>query len=372
MMEEQENCTRITRASKKRPFGIAMSNSSIHQNVAVPTKRVALGDLTNVPTAAAAVIPSNRQDFTGTKKPKAAHQVKKKTLDNRVEEIRKPEIDVEVRHDDPLEYADAPLIYWHLRMLEVEENRRPQPNYMEKVQRDITPTMREILVDWLVEVADEYKLVSDTLHLTVDYIDRFLSSHTLSRTKLQLLGVSSMLVASKFEEINPPRVEEFCYMTDNTYTKEEVVNMELDVLKFLNYDMGNPTARTFIRIFMEAAQDNPAFSSMQFQFLACYIAELSLVDYTCMRFLPSMIAASSIFLARITMLPHTRPWTLALQQFTGYASYQLKECVLAIHHQQCSSTETSRRAVKEKYMEHKFKSVAALCPPSQIPHHYFE
>lgn len=119
MMEEQENCTRITRASKKRPFGIAMSNSSIHQNVAVPTKRVALGDLTNVPTAAAAVIPSNRQDFTGTKKPKAAHQVKKKTLDNRVEEIRKPEIDVEVRHDDPLEYADAPLIYWHLRMLEV-------------------------------------------------------------------------------------------------------------------------------------------------------------------------------------------------------------------------------------------------------------
>lgn len=78
----------------------------------------------------------------------------------------------------------------------MEENRRPQPNYMEKVQRDITPTMREILVDWLVEVADEYKLVSDTLHLTVDYIDRFLSSHTLSRTKLQLLGVSSMLVAS--------------------------------------------------------------------------------------------------------------------------------------------------------------------------------
>lgn len=81
-------------------------------------------------------------------------------------------------------------------MSQVEENRRPVPNYMEKVQRDITPAMREVLVDWLVEVADEYKLVSDTLHLTVNFIDRFLSSRALSRTRLQLLGVSSMLVAS--------------------------------------------------------------------------------------------------------------------------------------------------------------------------------
>lgn len=67
---------------------------------------------------------------------------------------------------------------------------------MKQIQKDITPGMREILVDWLVEVAEEYKLVSDTLFLTVSYIDRFLSSHCLSRNKLQLLGVSSMLVAS--------------------------------------------------------------------------------------------------------------------------------------------------------------------------------
>ena len=70
------------------------------------------------------------------------------------------------------------------------------PNYMEKVQKDVTIGMREVLVDWLVEVAEEYKLVSDTLFLTVSYIDRFLSSHPFSRNKLQLLGVSSMLVAS--------------------------------------------------------------------------------------------------------------------------------------------------------------------------------
>jgi len=69
-------------------------------------------------------------------------------------------------------------------------------NYMEKVQNNVIPSMRTVLVDWLVEVTEEYKLVSDTLYLAVSYIDRFLSSHVLAMDKLQLLGVSCMLVAS--------------------------------------------------------------------------------------------------------------------------------------------------------------------------------
>lgn len=69
-------------------------------------------------------------------------------------------------------------------------------NFIEKVQTDVTSNMRGILVDWLVEVAEEYKLVSDTLYLTISYIDRFLSSNALHRQKLQLLGVSAMLISS--------------------------------------------------------------------------------------------------------------------------------------------------------------------------------
>lgn len=78
----------------------------------------------------------------------------------------------------------------------MDPDRRPLPDYMEKVQNDITPSMRGILIDWLVEVAEEYKLLSDTVYLTVLYMDRFLSLTALSRQKLQLLGVSSMLIAS--------------------------------------------------------------------------------------------------------------------------------------------------------------------------------
>lgn len=78
----------------------------------------------------------------------------------------------------------------------MEPKRRPLHDYIEKVQKDVSHNMRGILVDWLVEVAEEYKLASDTLYLTISYIDRFLSSKALNRQRLQLLGVSSMLIAA--------------------------------------------------------------------------------------------------------------------------------------------------------------------------------
>lgn len=81
-------------------------------------------------------------------------------------------------------------------MIQMEAKRRPMADYLEKVQKDVTANMRGILVDWLVEVAEEYKLLSDTLYLTVSYVDRFLSLNAINRQRLQLLGVTSMLIAS--------------------------------------------------------------------------------------------------------------------------------------------------------------------------------
>jgi cyclin A len=78
----------------------------------------------------------------------------------------------------------------------MQKKRRPMVGYIENVQRDITSNMRGTLVDWLVEVADENKLLPETLHLSISYIDRFLSIQPVKRSKFQLLGVSSMLVAS--------------------------------------------------------------------------------------------------------------------------------------------------------------------------------
>ena len=105
----------------------------------------------------------------------------------------------------------------------------PVPNYMD-YQKDIHPSMREILNDWLIEVHLKFNLLPETLYLTINLIDRFLSLHSVNRNKLQLVGVTAMLIASKYEEIYPPIVSDFVYITDNAYTKEEILAMEERIL----------------------------------------------------------------------------------------------------------------------------------------------
>uniref|UniRef100_A0A0E0BT23 Cyclin-like domain-containing protein n=2 Tax=Oryza TaxID=4527 RepID=A0A0E0BT23_9ORYZ len=133
------------------------------------------------------------------------------------------------------------------------------------------------------EVSEEYKLVPDTLYLTINLIDRFLSQHYIERQKLQLLGITSMLIASKYEEICAPRVEEFCFITDNTYTKAEVLKMEGLVLNDLGFHLSVPTTKTFLRRFLRAAQASrnnhtlehyTSYKSSDIQICVCALREL--------------------------------------------------------------------------------------------------
>lgn len=114
-------------------------------------------------------------------------------------------------------------IFDHL--LKSEADLMPACDYMDQVQHDINPTMRGILVDWLVEVAEEYKLSSENLYLSTNFVDRFLTVKPVLRGQLQLVGVCCMLIASKYEEIFAPQVEDFVYITDNTYKATEVLSL---------------------------------------------------------------------------------------------------------------------------------------------------
>jgi cyclin A len=128
-----------------------------------------------------------------------------------------------------------PLIYTAKLESRAELEKRPSTNYMEKLQQDICPSMCGILIDWLVEVTEECKLVTDTFYPTVNLIDRFLSTRLIQKRRLQLLCITCMFIASKYEKICAPRVEECCFMTDDKYTKQEVVKMEIEVLNLLRF-----------------------------------------------------------------------------------------------------------------------------------------
>ncbi|XP_024167619.1 G2/mitotic-specific cyclin C13-1 isoform X2 [Rosa chinensis] len=332
-MCDEGNSVYTTRSTKKR--------ASAAEALKVPAskkQRSVLGEITNSPDLVS--VPKS-----APKKPKIESQKK--------EEEEGLETEIGVGSIDPVKCAYSPSMYKHLHILEVEVKNRPLCGYMEKVQNCISEHMREVLVDWLVEVAEEYKFVSDTLYLTVSYIDRYLSSHVISKNKLQLLGVACMFIASKYEEICPARIEEFCYITDNSYMIEEVLEMEKDVLKFLNFEIYTPTTRSFLRIFARAAQENSKSLGLQFEFLGGYLAELSLLDYCCVRFLPSVIAASAVFLTRFTIQPEVHPWSWNLQCYSGYKPSDLQDCVLALHDLQLNKRGSNLRAVRDKYMQAK-------------------
>ncbi|KAK3146754.1 hypothetical protein QOZ80_3BG0271480 [Eleusine coracana subsp. coracana] len=381
-MADKENAAcaaphRLTRAAAKRAAAVTAVA------VAAKRKRVALSQIPDVPNAALG-LGQYHDDDDDDVRPAAKKQVQRaaepaKKATSKAKPKLRPAPSVAVAEDGE-EDGDPQLckpyasdIYSYLRSMEAEAKRRPATDYIAAVQVDVTANMRSILVDWLVEVAEEYKLVSDTLYLTVSYIDRFLSSNALNRQKLQLLGVSAMLIASKYEEISPPNVEDFCYITDNTYTKQEVVKMESDILNVLKFEMGNPTTKTFLRIFIKSAhEDNKKYPSLSLEFLGSYLAELSLLDYGLLRFLPSLVAASVVFVARLTLDPHTNPWTKKLQTVTGYKPSELKDCVTTIHELQLNRKGSSYMAIRDKYKQHRFKGVSALLPLVEIPASYFK
>ncbi|OMO70593.1 hypothetical protein COLO4_28567 [Corchorus olitorius] len=377
-MADQENCVRVTRAAAKKR---AAEAAGIVEEKVANKKRVVLGEisnLSNVVAPASKVQGKENQVKQPKGKVKAKTRVAKTALEEKKEENKdeyqdEKAVDIDAKSDDPQmcrHYVSD--IYEYLHQMEVEPKRRPLPDYLEKVQKDVSANMRGILVDWLVEVAEEYKLVSDSLYMTISYIDRFLSLNIINRQKLQLLGVASMLIASKYEEINPPNVEDFCYITDNTYTKDEVVKMEADILKSLKFELGNPTVKTFLRRFTRVSQEDYKASSLQLEFLGYYLAELSLLDYGCVKFLPSMIAASVIFLARFIIQPKRHPWSSAMQQYSGYKASELKECVLIVHDLYLSRRGGALQAVREKYKQHKFKCVATMPASPEIPSSFFE
>jgi hypothetical protein len=168
-------------------------------------------------------------------------------------------------------------------------------NYLgNNTQTDITRDMRGILVDWLVDVIEEFKMESETLFLAVFYIDCYLSqSKFISKSKLQLLGVTSLYIAAKFDEIYAPQVEDLVYICDRAFTSEEILSMEINILNTLQFDITVCTLRCFIEHLLKVSDE---FMKDEVRTtvgnLTNYLSELSLIDYKFTLYRPSVVAAS--------------------------------------------------------------------------------
>lgn len=254
------------------------------------------------------------------------NNVSKKPMPGVSLEIKMAPVVPEQYHDIDIDDLDYPEycteyvkdIYEYLH--QVQKDHFVSPNYME-LQEDITPRMRTILIDWLVEVHLKFKLLQETLYLSVSLIDRYLAKKNTNRQKLQLVGVAAMFIASKFEEIYAPEVADFVYITDDAYSREEILEMERDILNKINFRVATAYPLHFLRRASKVADADPKTHT-----LAKYLIELSLPNYECINFMPSMIAAAGLKLARMMLcLPDS--WNDTLAYYTKYKDSELMSCV---------------------------------------------
>ncbi|XP_067887668.1 G1/S-specific cyclin-E2 isoform X1 [Heterodontus francisci] len=116
----------------------------------------------------------------------------------------------------------------------------------------LQPKMRAILLDWLIEVCEVYTLHRETFYLAQDFFDRFMfTQENIHKSKLQLIGISSLFIAAKLEEIYPPKLNEFAYVTDGACTETEILDMELIILKALNWELCPVTIICWLNLYLQ-------------------------------------------------------------------------------------------------------------------------
>lgn len=248
-------------------------------------------------------------------------------------------------------------IYVYMREREV--TGRPNPRYMTK-QTDINGEMRSILVDWLADVCCEYNLQLDTLCSAVLLIDRMLCLRMVSRLKLQLVGTAALMIASKVEEIFPPELKEFIYVTDETYTAEQIIKMEKLILTTLGWEISSPLVSWFAsRLAHIADLDKRA------DLLVSYLTELTLIDLDYLQFLPSVVGAAAVCAARI-ICGASEPWTEDLYKQSELAIEEIMPCVRAMLKSFRDAPHASQTGMYEKYADQLRFSVATMpCPVEQ-------
>lgn len=248
----------------------------------------------------------------------------------------------------------------------------PNPHYMTEVQAEIQWSMRSVLMDWLVQVHNRFSLLPETLFLTVNYIDRFLSNKMVSLGKLQLVGATAIFVAAKYEEINCPSVQEIVFMVDGGYTVDEILKAERFMLSMLQFELGWPGPMSFLRRISKADDYD-----LETRTLAKYFLEVTIMDERFIGCTPSYLSAGAHCLARLMLKKgdwvssdptHGQRidghklnclWSLGHIHYSGYTWAQLKPLV-AMLLECCRSPQKHHAAVYDKYADRRFKKASTF------------
>ena len=262
----------------------------------------------------------------------------------------------------PKDYLN--IIYYNL-LIEEKENRKQfkaEYNYMNN-QKEINEQMRSILVDWIIDVHGKFGFCDETLYMTVSIIDRYSSIKKITRNEYQCLGITALMISCKHEEINVPKVEDFIYITDNAYNKEEVFNMEIDILDKLNYNLLYPSPIKFYE-----------YLSLHFGFdkkkhyLGKYLMETFLLDLPYIKFKSSIISCACVYIVMkfFKMKNYKESYAKKWYMIEGKEGYEIesgcgvKDCAQELCNFTDNINNTNYLSCQKKYATDEYCNISKL------------
>ena len=310
-------------------------------------------------------------------------EIKKDRKDNIIKRIKNVQIKFNeqkykekenIEEDEPKKYFDVSkinniqipkeylnIIYYNL-LLEQEKELQPKadPDYMKK-QNEINTQMRSILIDWIIDVHFKFGFTDETLFMTILIIDRYLSVNQISRAKLQLLGITALMIACKHEEIDVPKIDDFTYITDNAYVKDEVLKMENDVLSVLNFSLLYPSPIKFFE-----------YLSLHFNFdkkkhmMGKYLMESFLLDIKVNKYKPATISCSCTYIVMKFFKmenyqeSYSKKFFLSDEKKEISTEYNVKECAKDICLFVDNINKTNYLACQKKYSAPEQEKVSVI------------
>ncbi|KAI8034180.1 G2/mitotic-specific cyclin-B3-like [Drosophila gunungcola] len=261
--------------------------------------------------------------------------------------------------DDPLQVSTYAMDIFEY--LKGREPVFPIVDYMPR-QIHLTAGIRAILVDWMVVVQQSFGFNAETMYLAMKIVDLYLSRKVIKRDQILLLGVVAYLIACKYDEWQPPPlIRDFLYLSNASYNYNQVVHMELETLRTIEFELGVPLACRFLRRYARCAEvPVPTLT------LANYILEMALMDYATVAFRDSQMACAVLFMAlRMSggsgqLGPATNTWSPTLVHYSGYQLTEFVKIVRVLNAGLHRNQPPNIKTIREKYSLEKFHEVAMV------------
>lgn len=228
-------------------------------------------------------------------------------------------------------------------------------DYFKKKQKQVDAKMREVLVDWLIEVHNRYKMRDETIFLAVRLIDKYLSLRPIEYDRFQLLGTASLMIAAKYEEIYPPKVKDFVYICANAYTRSDVLEMEARILTLMDFDLVFPTSVQFFGFFQKLHKFEETVRN-----LSMYILYGSLVSHNFARTNPRLLAYSSVIMANKAFKNYEGIKAFKECVEGDFDESEVNLCIFQIYNMLLDNKKSELSALRTRFSSEKYGNIAQI------------